>query len=82
MQRICETQRAIRRHHNARLKANRKHYWGGWVGNAQRIGMLLHTSCNCSCWMCGNPRKFNGNGKAALTIQELSNQEFEKVDFE
>ncbi len=37
--------------------------------------MVVNNPCNCSCAMCGNPRKYNGNGKAALTIFELSANE-------
>lgn len=49
--------RAIRRHHVQRLKNNRKHYWYG--SNSQRLlGILVHTAKICSCYICGNPRKF------------------------
>lgn len=30
-----------------------------------------NTTVPCSCYMCGNPRKFNGNGKNSKTRQEL-----------
>jgi hypothetical protein len=33
----------------------------------------LRTTCRtlCSCWGCCSPRKFHGNGKAGLTLQEI-----------
>lgn len=35
--------------------------------------ILKNNMKNCSCFMCGNPRKkmFKGCGKAKLTLQEL-----------
>jgi len=58
--------RAIRRHHRARLlKARRNHYGGDWAAIAG--GKLVNTATPCSCWMCGNPRKYTGE----LTIAEL-----------
>lgn len=39
-------------------------------GLQKRIGLYGATPCLCSCWMCGNPRRFNGNGKHGLTMQE------------
>ena len=37
----------------------------------RQIGVQYQTKTLCSCYMCGNPRKFNGNGKASKTPQEL-----------
>lgn len=52
--------RAERRHQDQRLKDRRLRYWS--VGNKteRTLGMLLHSPALCSCWMCGNPRKFFG----------------------
>ncbi|NHZ35642.1 hypothetical protein [Massilia rubra] len=53
--------RALRRHHSARLKRARRFYSG--IDNRsdpRRLGILLHTSTLCSCWMCGNARHFLG----------------------
>lgn len=33
-------------------------------------GRIATTPTPCSCWMCGNPRKYYGNGKYAKTLQE------------
>lgn len=51
--------RALRRHHAARLKANRRFHWGMDLRHEpRRLGIALHTPCTCSCWMCGNPRRY------------------------
>ncbi len=61
-----ETTRALRRHHNERVKANRsKTYWGRLNPlcidepmTPRQAGMVTATAANCSCPMCGNPRKW------------------------
>lgn len=58
-----------RRHHKERLKKKRKSdmvYHTGYPINKHVITPKL-----CSCIMCGNTRKYFGNGKQAKTIQEL-----------
>lgn len=61
-----DSSRAIRRHHVARLKNNRKNYYGtnrvyGTEGITQmtpdRLGKVSQYPKDCSCPMCGNPRK-------------------------
>jgi len=42
---------SLRRHHAERLKAKRK-------ANAHAGVAALNTPAACSCWMCGNPRKY------------------------
>ncbi len=60
--------RALRRHHAARLKAARRFYHGRDNTETPRyLGQVVQTPASCSCWMCGNPRKYNGE----RTIQEL-----------
>jgi hypothetical protein len=59
--------RAERRHHAARLKLARRFYFNfDNRTDPRRLGMVLHTPTPCSCWMCGNPRRFVGP-----TIAEL-----------
>jgi len=54
--------RAQRRHNYSRLKSKRIHkkYWGRsraeWT--VQQLGLLTNTPKICSCYMCGNPRKY------------------------
>jgi len=51
-------QRALRRHHVARLKAKRRFHWRMDLRHEpRRLGIAIHTPCPCSCWMCGNPRR-------------------------
>ena len=60
---------SVRRHHKERLKKKRKNdmvYHEVFSINKHVITPKL-----CSCIMCGNLRKFFGNGKEAKTIQEL-----------
>ncbi|GGD74627.1 hypothetical protein [Caballeronia grimmiae] len=69
------TKRALRRHHLARVKRARRFYFCGDLsleGNA--VGKLAHTATPCSCFMCGNPRRYF----LELTIQER--RLFQNVD--
>jgi hypothetical protein len=60
--------RGIRRHHEERVKARVRSYYGGYaVGDPRSVGRIAHTRRLCSCWMCGNPRRY---WKQA-TFQEL-----------
>ncbi|KLV05084.1 hypothetical protein ABT56_12845 [Photobacterium aquae] len=53
--------RALRRHHIQRVKNNRKTFWGNSVNiSNRRLGICASTPCVCSCWMCGNQRKYYG----------------------
>lgn len=59
--------RAVRRHHVARLKAARRFYlWRDLRHDAVALGRVVATPCMCSCWMCGNPRRYLGE----ITMQE------------
>mgnify|MGYP000002621467 FL=1 len=60
--------RALRRHHLSRLKSKRRH---DYCFAGVSIGQHVATPARCSCWMCGNPRRFYGNGHVALTVQQL-----------
>ena len=60
-----ERNRAIRRHHSERLKTKRSRFSAAgncFLGDITTVskGMTYHTPCRCSCWMCGNQRKFHG----------------------
>ncbi len=59
--------RAIRRHHAARLKRARRFYFAVYnAGDPRRLGLALHTPALCSCWMCGNARRYFGRTRAEL----------------
>lgn len=59
--------RALRRHHQQRMKHRVAAYYGGYArGDARHVGKLAQTRAPCSCWMCGNPRRYLGEP----TLQE------------
>jgi hypothetical protein len=75
--------RAVRRHHVARLKHKRKHYWG-WPNRYKQafddlprtpvemppriLGQVVNTTQLCSCLGCGNQR--HNTAGWTPTIQE------------
>lgn len=64
------TKRAERRHHFERLKQARRFYWGSnrdLAKSPKHLAKAVNTPTPCSCWMCGNARKWLGEE----TIQEL-----------
>ena len=59
--------RAIRRHHEQRIKRRVRRYYGGYAAELPRhLGRIAHSRQRCSCWMCGNPRRYLGEP----TLQE------------
>ncbi len=53
--------RALRRHHYRRLKRKRERFWYGTYSapmGPRHLGMAIATPKVCSCWMCGNPRRY------------------------
>ena len=54
--------RATRRHHVARLKKARKHFWGNYDKpmEGRQLGVAVATPAVCSCPMCGNARRWFG----------------------
>lgn len=74
--------RAHRRHQQARMDRKRSRYQV--VESAQKAGAnprqvarLLRTPKPCSCWMCGNPRRYS----SAVPIQEQRADEALQTDF-
>jgi hypothetical protein len=65
--------RAVRRHHIARLKKARRLYWGfhrvdkytGVMTPAQ-LGMVVQYPQTCSCLGCGNQRQYVGPKRCEL----------------
>jgi len=50
--------RALRRHHEQRIKQKIKDYYSGWPKTSPRAtGMIATTRQLCSGPCCGNPRK-------------------------
>jgi hypothetical protein len=51
--------RSFRRHHEQRIKRRVRRYYGGnAAGNPRQVGKIAHSRQLCSCFMCGNPRRF------------------------
>lgn len=79
------SRRAERRHHNARLLKKRfkqevrNLYLSHDSDREEELNWCMHrakrrlsTNVNCSCAMCGNPRRYHGlNSWNALTFQEI-----------
>ena len=66
-------QRALRRHHYQRLKRKRRDHYGGYGRHrTDAQGMLANTATLCSCWMCGNPRKYFGEVTRQETLTALN----------
>ncbi|WNP29372.1 hypothetical protein RN616_12615 [Morganella morganii] len=49
--------KAIRRHHEKRLKSKRSKYYNAGRATKRNIGMCYRTPALCGCWMCANHRK-------------------------
>jgi hypothetical protein len=49
---------AERRAHRARLRRKRATWWGRHLADADERGKVIDTPTPCSCWMCGNPRRY------------------------
>ena len=65
--------RALRRHHRNRiiLKRHEKVQRGHWY--VKSPGYLAKNNTVCSCWMCGNPRKYFGQVTRQEKISENQN---------
>jgi len=63
--------REVRRHHRRRIihKRYERVQIGHW--HVKRPGYLAKNNTVCSCWMCGNPRKYFGE----VTRQEKISEE-------
>lgn len=76
---VKNTKRAERRHHYARLKHKRQalHYYGSYLEGLDkvRLGVAVDTPCDCSCPMCGNPRRHFGELTMAERRQQASYQD-------
>lgn len=51
--------RALRRHHANRLRAQRRFFHGQDLAAIRgALGRVVNTAAQCSCFMCGNPRRY------------------------
>ena len=64
---------AQRRHHIARLKKNRRFYWGRDLSKEPKyLSMVVNCTHNCSCYACGNQRRYEGATlKERVSMKEL-----------
>lgn len=62
---------AMRRHHRNRLMKKREFYHSIFNDKNDEVkcSKYVNTPTPCSCWMCGNPRKYGQK-----TLQELRNE--------
>lgn len=67
----------------ARVKKHSYFTWGSptkafdWDNTTKAtVGILYHTRKRCSCYMCGNPRKYTGE----KTIAEQSSEQLFALD--
>lgn len=72
--------RALRRHHIQRLKKARAGYWGrDRTLSPRQLGIVVGTPQACSCWMCGNPRRYRtDDNQLGLTLQEVIHRQYER----
>ena len=73
--------RAVRRHHSARLKCNRKTYWYGEYSalTPRHLGKVLHTPQLCSLDLCcGNARA--AYGRTLPELLQLIDWQHERYD--
>lgn len=52
--------RAVRRAHVKRLKKARRFWWGRELVGRE-LGRVIKTPTPCSCWMCGNQTRIEGD---------------------
>lgn len=64
--------RDLNRHHKIRMKKKRRD--DVFYNTESALNKHVTTPKNCSCFMCGNPRKHLGNSKDSKTIQELRSE--------
>jgi hypothetical protein len=65
--------RGIRRHHLQRLKKARAFdqvIGASRQGDAATLGRHVNTPAKCSCWMCGNPRRYFDEKSRQERIQD------------
>lgn len=53
--------KAERVHHAKRVKQKVRHYLAAGDKSPRAIGMVARARAMCSCLMCGNPRKVDGD---------------------
>lgn len=89
-----EFKRALRIHHSLRMKKKAfDKVYGSWYlpscteGNAKAVSKAWVSASRvknnlsvCSCFGCGNPRRYN-NGRNRLTLPELRSNDAYEMEF-
>jgi hypothetical protein len=67
---------AERRAERARIKRNRRCWWGRKLESGAELGRVIDTPTPCSCWMCGNPRRWVGERtfQERRRLQEINDE--------
>ncbi len=70
--------RALRRHHNKRMRDRTKRMFNRWGHTEKEMDGVIckwyNNITRCSCYMCGNPRKYG-----EISFQERKNRWSEKT---
>lgn len=66
--------RAIRRHQLRVAKARARRQLMEWEvpPTPTRVGLHAGTRAICSCWMCGNPRRYEGERTRQELLHDLT----------
>jgi hypothetical protein len=78
-ERFVMSKRALRRHHRARMLARaesvQRKWWGGIKVDPLKLALAARKLADnlkcCSCFMCGNVRRFGGWVAPKLARQEI-----------
>lgn len=63
------TAKALRIHHRDRLKRKRRFYWGRDLSREpEALSKIVDTPKPCSCPMCGNIRRYEGDTRQERRI--------------
>lgn len=62
--------RAIRRYHNERIKNGAEHIFCRYGCSKENARKLANNMKMCTCYLCGNPRRWNGEITKAEKFSE------------
>lgn len=69
-----------KRNHRARLKRNRRFYWGRDLSrDPAELAKVVNTKKPCSCLMCGNARKHAGPTRQEMRFNAQPENEDEPL---
>jgi hypothetical protein len=71
-----DKKRARRRHHRARMVARAFRMARAWDWSIETPQRMADNMAKCSCWMCGNPRKWGGEPLMAERRQAIRERDW------